>query len=136
LTKAQLGTVAKFKITGGTFQTYWGTLRRAGYVAEDGREVYITDDGLAYEGVTPGPPPTTEEILERWRSSLKAGARRMLDEVLAQPTGIARDELALNLDMAESGGTFQTYLGTLRRNGLVSVEGAWITPGDALYVGR
>src|SRR5581483_9208239 len=46
MTKAQLGTLAKFKITGGTFQTYWSILRRAGYVEEASGECWITETGL------------------------------------------------------------------------------------------
>ncbi len=37
--------------------------------------------------------------------------------------------------MTESGGTFQTYLSTLRRNGLAEVQGGWVRPSDTLFIG-
>lgn len=88
--RAQIGTLAGFTPSGGTFRTYWGTLRRSGF---------------AHLGEAPRAPLSRDETLAMWRSALRAGERSMLD-VLVETTA--------------SGGTFSTYLGTLRRNGLWS----------------
>ena len=136
MTKAQLGTLAKFKITGGTFQTYWSTLKRAGYVDEAGGECWITDAGLAYVGHVPREPMTTEELLDQWRDALKAGARQMLDVLVAYyDAPLTKDQLAEHVNMTVSGGTFQTYLSTLRRNGLVEVNGNEVRASDTLFIG-
>lgn len=135
MTKAQLGTLAKFKITGGTFQTYWSMLKRLGYVEEQGREIALTEAGLDYVGHAPAAPQTTDEILDMWRGSLKAGARQMLDVLVEEhPNWISRDELAERVGMTVTGGTFGTYLGTLRRNGLADVEGGEVRASDTLYI--
>ncbi len=136
MSRAQLGTLAKFKITGGTFQTYFSQLRRLGYLQEREGLIEITPEGLDYIGHVPAEPMSTEEILEQWRGALKAGARRMLDLIVERyPDGITRQELADALDMTATGGTFQTYLSTLRRNGLIEIDGDMIRASGTLFVG-
>jgi hypothetical protein len=136
MTRSQLGTLARFKITGGTFLTYFSQLKRLGYLEEAGGEIWITRDGLDYIGEVPTEPMSTEELLEQWRTVLKAGARKMLDELVAvYPALLSRDELAARTDMTVTGGTFMTYLATLRRNGLVEVEEADVRASDTLFVG-
>ena len=135
VTRAQLGTLSRFKITGGTFQTYWSLLRRAGFVDESGGDIGITQAGLDYVGVVPGEPSTTEELLAQWRSALKAGARAMLDQLVdTYPNSIEKEDLAQRVEMTATGGTFQTYLSTLRRNNLAVVNGTTVTASDALFM--
>lgn len=135
LTRAQVGTLTGFRITGGTFTTYWSTLRRAGYIEEVGGEVRVTDAGLAAAGTVASTPATTDEMLELWRGVLKAGARAMLDVLVASyPEGMTRAELAERTDMTATGGTFTTYLSTLRRNGLTTVEGEQVRASDTLFI--
>lgn len=136
MTKAQLGTLAKFKISGGTFGTYWGILKRAGYIDEGGGECWITDAGLERVGHVAQEPMTTEELLEMWRGALKAGARKMLDELVSVwPEPMTKEDLADRTEMTMTGGTFGTYLGTLRRNGLIEVEGSEVKASDTLFIG-
>lgn len=139
VTRAQLGALAKFKITGGTFGTYWSTLKRHGLVDEDGGDVGITDAGIDFLGARgdlPAGPLSTDELLAQWRSVLKAGARLMLDTLIDRyPDALTRDDLAAAVDMAPTGGTFGTYLGTLRRNGLVEVDADGVRAADVLFLG-
>lgn len=135
LTRSQIGTLSRFKISGGTFQTYWSTLKRAGYVEERDDLSWITDEGLAEAGVEPADPQTTEELLDMWRGSLKAGARKMLDVLIDNyPNEISRQDLADEVEMTETGGTFQTYLSTLRRNGLADVNADTARASDTLFL--
>lgn len=61
----------------------------------------------------------------------------MLDAVVAARNGgLTRSDLAAAAGIERSGGTFATYLGVLRRNGLVRVDGDHIARGEALDVGR
>lgn len=136
VTRAQLGTLTGFKITGGTFQTYFSQLKRLDLIEEASGEISITEKGLAFAGVTKPEPMSTEEVLDMWRGALKRGAREMLDLlVMTYPRGMAKDELAERLNMTASGGTFQTYLSTLRRNGLADVDGAIVSASESLFLG-
>jgi DNA-binding IclR family transcriptional regulator len=57
-------------------------------------------------------------------------------EALVQvyPKGLTRDELGERTGYTASGGTFGTYLGTLRRNGLIDVDGDQVRTSEALFV--
>jgi Helicase HerA, central domain len=119
VTRAQLATLAKLKVTGGTFGTYFSVLRRAGLITEDGGFVVLTEAGFAAAGATPATPITPDELRETWRGALKAGARNMLDVLLERwPDPVDRQALADAVGLEVTGGTFGTYLSTLRRNGL------------------
>jgi hypothetical protein len=78
MTRAQLGTLARFTPSGGTFGTYFATLKRHGLLTETGQgDVEITAAGLAYLGSDiPPAPHTTAEVLAMWRQALRAGAWR------------------------------------------------------------
>jgi hypothetical protein len=136
LTRSQIGLATGLKITGGTFGTYWGTLKRAGLIEENGQDCGVTEEGLDRAGVERGEPMTAEQIQEMWRSRLKLGARNMLDELIdAYPNALTREELGERVGIAITGGTFGTYLGTLRRNGLAVVEAEGISASPDLFVG-
>lgn len=137
LTRTQVGTLAGLAPSGGTFTTYYGELRRHGLIVEDDDDVLITDAGVdALGSELPDAPATTDEVVAMWRQHLKAGARRMLDVLVdAHPSGLTRDELGAAVEIEPSGGTFSTYLGMLRRNGLADVDGDTVTAGDALFPG-
>src|SRR5262249_41746563 len=82
VTRAQLGSLSKFTHTGGTFSAYFSTLKRNGLTKETDGEVQITPTGFEYLGADiPPRPQTTEELLELWRGALRAGERKMLDEL-------------------------------------------------------
>lgn len=57
----------------------------------------------------------------------------LLVELAGEP--IAKDELADRVGMTVTGGTFQTYLSTLRRNGLAEVEGGMVRASESLFIG-
>ena len=121
-TRSQIAVLAQMKKSGGTFGTYWSNLKKAGYIteADDGAPVHITDAGLERAGID---PDENVDVLEMWRSKLKAGNRKMLDYLVANPGWHDRADLAEAIDMEPSGGTFGTYLSILNKNGLVEVEG-------------
>ncbi len=134
LSKAQVGTLTGFTPSGGTFTTYISELRRRGFIEIFGKEVRVTDAGLDAAGEVPAAPATHDEVMELWRRNLKAGCYRMLEEVAAAgPGGITRDDLAVATDFTASGGTFTTYLSTLRRNGLVDDQGGQLLAMEMLY---
>lgn len=136
VTRAQLATLAKMRVTGGTFQTYFGTLKRAGFFTDADGTISITPNGMRFLGITrPPAPQTTEELLAQWRPALKAGAAKMLDVLVkTYPKLLSREKLAVTCDMTASGGTFQTYLGTLRRNGLAEVGDDGVRASETLFL--
>jgi hypothetical protein len=135
VTRAQLGTLAGFAPRGGTFGTYLGTLKRAGLIIEEHGEIRVTQDGLDHLGEIPESPQTTEELLAMWRGALRAGERTMLDILVeAYPEGLTREDLGEAAGYASSGGTFGTYLGTLRRNGLIEVDGPVVQASASLFL--
>lgn len=134
VTRAQLATLTGMKVTGGTFGTYYSTLRRSGLIDEHDSLTGLTRAGREATDATEV-PASTEETLERWRQVLKAGARTMLDLLVqTYPAGWSRADLAAEAELEPSGGTFGTYLSTLRRNGLADVTGDRVTASDTLFL--
>ncbi|UJL32261.1 DUF853 family protein (plasmid) [Mycolicibacterium vanbaalenii] len=135
LTRAQWGTVAKIKSTSGTFSTYLGELRRAGLIEEDAAGFTLTDAGFDYLGGRPA-PMTAAELQQYYLSMLRAGAARMLTAVMqAYPGGLTREEISAAAGVTASSGTFSTYLGELRRNGLIEQRGAQFVAREILMHG-
>lgn len=69
-----------------------------------------------------------------WLEAVRLGERKMLTALIAAyPNILTRDELAAQVDMTVTGGTFGTYLGTLRRNSLIEVEGDRVRASTILF---
>jgi uncharacterized protein len=136
-TRTQLGTLAGYTASGGTFGAYFGALKRHGLIKDVGGEVQITRAGLDYLGAdVPPQPQTTAELLDMWRGALRGGERKMLDELIAvYPAALTREDLGERTGYTASGGTFGAYLGTLRRNGLIEVDGDGVRASGGLFVG-
>lgn len=135
LTKAQWGTVAKLKTSGGTWSTYLSDIRRLGIVDEDPTGYRLTPDGLAFLGGQPD-PMTARELQDHYRRILRAGASKMLDALInAHPGSLTRDQLGAAADVATTGGTFSTYLSDLVRNGLAEKRDGAIVATDILMRG-
>ena len=79
---------------------------------------------------------TAVELQEHYRRILRAGAVRMLDEVMrVYPRSIERAELGEAAGISTAGGTFSTYLGELVRNGLIERDGQSYRATDILMRG-
>lgn len=138
VSRAQLATLARMKVTGGTFGTYYSQLRRHGLLYEAGDGLLsLTDAGRAAIGASlPDTPLDAEAVRSQWRGVLKAGARTMLDTLIAAwPQAMTRADLAAAAGLEPTGGTFGTYLSTLRRNGLADVDGETIRCAEVLFLG-
>jgi hypothetical protein len=120
----------------GTFTTYLGNLRGAGMVTDsEGRLVYATAKGR--EAIPDcGTLPTCAELVQSWGSKgLRAGARRMLEELVnAYPKGLTREELAERTQHALSG-TFTTYLGNIVGSNLAERRAGKLYATEALFMG-
>lgn len=133
--RAQVGALTQFSPKGGTFNTYLGDLRRAGFIKEHGGLTYATDAGITALGdQVPKSPTSHDEAMALWRKALRAGAFSMLEAIVAAGRdGINRQEIADAVGMQSSGGTFNTYLGDLRRNGLITERDKRCTANDILF---
>lgn len=135
VTRPQLGTLSKFKHTGGTFGNYFSTLKRNGLIEDRSGEVVISQAGLDFLGEEVPAPQTQDELLQMWRSSLRAGEAKMLDVLLEiYPATIGRVELGERTGFTASGGTFGNYLSSLRRNGLIEVDNGEVRASDTLFM--
>jgi hypothetical protein len=125
LTETQWATIAKYARSGGTWGTYKGELRRAGLVEQDAAGLWkATRAGCAAAGVTPGKLPAIGAGRARYWGERVPGVRRMVDVLIKRwPHFTTRDGLAADLGMAAAGGTFGTYLGRVRANGLLEEQG-------------
>lgn len=134
-TRSQLGVLAGYSPSGGTFGNYFGKLKRLNFLKEDGDSITITAEGLQVFGnAVPQGPQTPEDLLQMWRSKLLAGERKMLDVlVAAYPDPITRDDLGERTGYEYTGGTFGNYLGTLRRNKLAVIAGETVKASETLF---
>lgn len=124
VTEAQWAALAGYAKTGGTWGTYKGQLRGAGLVEQEGELWRATRAGLDAAGVDGGELPELGPDLIRFWGEKIPGVRRMAYVLLKRwPHFTTREGLAADLGMAIAGGTFGTYLGRLRANGLIEEQG-------------
>jgi len=124
LSEAQWATLAGFSKSGGTWGTYKGALRGAGYIEQDGEKWGATLTGVEASGIEIEPLPAAGPELARFWGARIPGVRRMVDVLIKRsPHFTTREGLAADLGMSADGGTFGTYLGRLRSNGLLEAQG-------------
>jgi hypothetical protein len=134
-TKSQVGALTRFSPKGGTFGTYMSDLRKGGFIEERDKLIYSTENGIESLGdKVPSAPTSHEEAMGLWRQALRAGAYRMLEVIVgAGEVGISRDDIAIQVGMTKTGGTFSTYLSDLRRNSLMSENNGMAIANDILF---
>lgn len=122
LTNAQLGVRAGVSSRSGTFSTYLGRARSAGWI--DGRgTVRITDAGIAALGHF-DPLPEGRALADYWIRELGGGAARMLQALVdVYPDALTNEQLGERAQISHGSGTFSTYLGRLRALELVQGRG-------------
>ena len=124
LTRVQIATFVGMASKGGTFTTYLGTLKRGGWLIESSLGLRITEAGLEQAGQVDMLPQTLEGFIDMWIQKFRPGEAKLIRKIAEiYPSSITREELGEETGMTHTGGTFTTYLGTLRRNQLVIAEG-------------
>ena len=121
MTDAQWRVAAGFKASG-TWSTYRSRLISAGRIEERGGLWFVTEDGVADLGDNvPTMPPPGAQLVEFWISRISGigPILRRLAEVY--PESIARDQLAADVNLVPTSGTYSTYLGRLRSPGLIEI---------------
>lgn len=121
-TEAQWASLAGYAKTGGTWSTYRARLIRAGMIEEINGLWHATSialDAFPDAMSTHGVPATPEARVAMWAGCIP-GVAKMLSALLrVAPKAMSREEIAGAIGMTASGGTFNTYLGRLRANGLL-----------------
>ncbi len=138
LSRFQLATLAGFSPRSGTYSTYLGQLRRQGLIDSDQTGVRITPAGRAHtRELAVAPVRTTDDLLGAWRERLLSGERRIFDILVeAYPQPLSRQELARRAGLSAGSGTYSTYLGKLRRNGIIESAGASIRASESLFLSK
>ncbi len=135
ISRQQVASLSGFSMKGGSFGTYWGQLKRAGWIEEKKGEVIITSEGLENAGDIPDLPTEPTALVDMWASKFRAGAGAMLRAIAeVYPGEITREEIGEKTNFAPSGGSFGTYLGLLRRNGLIEVDGQMVKASKTLFL--
>lgn len=118
LTVGQLALLANRKARGGAWNSAMKTLREGGYVNSDGTVVTLSEHALSVLGI-PNVRMSAHELRERWRAALPAAARDLFDHLLAAyPEPVSIDRLAAATGRAARGGSWNSAVATLTRNGL------------------
>lgn len=124
LTEKQWALMAGLKQSGGTWGTYKGALKAAQLVELKDSLWRATAAGVEAAGQSPVAVPTPGPDLARFWGERIPGVRRMVDALVeVWPAFTTREDLADAIGNAVSGGTFGTYLGRLRSNGLLEESG-------------
>lgn len=105
----------------------------AGYIEEVDKLVSVTGAGLAAIGGSKPKPMTSAETIEMWCRTVGGAAKMLRALVDLHPNATTREGLGAALNLAISGGTFQTYLSRLKSNGLIHVEGDKVWASDDLF---
>lgn len=120
LTLRQLATLAGYSPKSSTWDTYLSRLRAEDLIRTGDGRVVVTDEGFRVADVSSALPQTPDEVLATWRSKFKAGARVFLDLLVdIYPEGLTREELVEAAGRSNTSSTTDTYLSTLRANGVV-----------------
>ena len=95
LTASKLSLLSGIARNGGTFRTYLGQLRAAGWAAGDRHRIQVTDAGIEALGAY-DPLPTGPDLIAWWQRELgESGMRAMLDVLVeAYPKPLTKSELA------------------------------------------
>jgi hypothetical protein len=126
MTEAQWATAAGYKRSGGTWGTYKSRLRGADLIEQKDGRWFATASGAEAAGDVELPPPAGPDLVRWWASRLPGTMKIAEAMIEAWPYGMARDELALAVNMSAAGGSFGTYLSRLASPGLIERDGGMI----------
>lgn len=121
LTKQRIATLSGFSVKGGTFNTYISELKRNNWVVGSDKLI-ATEEGL--RNSNPKEIPSGEELLRLWKGRFRAGAGKILQLLFeSYPNEVSKEDIGYSTGFEPTGGTFNTYISELKRNGLIEVNG-------------
>jgi len=116
--------IAGYRASGGGFQNAISLLRTNGLVLKDGDQLFPTEKGRNFLGMSPM-LPVGKKLLEYWMSHSSIGkAERQILTVLSEfNAGATKDTIAELAGYEAKGGGFQNAISRLRTLGLIEKEG-------------
>ena len=136
ITKFRMAALARLSHSSGSFSKYVSTLKRQELLVSNGNEFTITDKGLSQAGSVESLPTDPMVLIELWCDIIgnQGGAARMLRFLGKKyPSAVTKPILGEAVEMTHTSGSFGTYLSTLKRNGLIKVEGSYIWAAEELF---
>jgi hypothetical protein len=134
ITKMRMAAIAGMSYRSGSFGTYLATLKRNGLIEGYGSDFKVTESGYNEAGDVDPLPSDAESLISMWCNIIKGGAARMFQALAdAYPSTLTKEDLGASVGFSHTSGTFGTYLATLKRNGLITVNGSSIKAADELF---
>lgn len=134
ITKMRMAAIAGMSYRSGSFGTYLATLKRNGLIEGYGSDFKVTESGYNEAGDIDPLPSDAESLISMWCTIIKGGAARMFQALAdAYPSTLTKEELGASVGFSHTSGTFGTYMATLKRNGLITVNGSSIKAADELF---
>lgn len=135
--RKQVGYLAGYTASGGTFQKYVSTMATADLITYPRKgTVALTDAGRAL-AAKPEAPLTDAALQQAFYDRLPTPLAKILAHLVhLYPAGIAREPLGEATGYEASGGTFQKYISTLSSLGLVDYpERGYVAASASLFLG-
>lgn len=113
-TKNQIGILAGYAITSGSFNNSLSRLRTSGYVKGGNENIIITEDGLSVLGHYE-PLPEGQELQKYWISELGKAESAILNVLVNNyPQELTKEQIAEECGYAVTSGSFNNSLSKLR----------------------
>lgn len=136
ISKFRMAALARLSHSSGSFSTYIATLKKEGLIIGEDNQYQITNEGLKKAGDVAPLPTDPKQLIEMWCEVIgnSNGASRIL-RVLGEnyPEEFTKEGLGGHVEMSATSGSFSTYLSTLKRNGLIQVQGGRIKASPELF---
>jgi uncharacterized protein len=125
--------MAGYTIGGGAWNNPRGSLRTKGLIAYNGKELTLTDAGLALAN-PPTVAPGVDALHEAIKSRLPGPETKLLTVLLeSYPQPLSNDDLAERAGYAPKGGAYNNPRGRLRSLGLIEYRGGMVSARDILF---
>jgi hypothetical protein len=121
LSYRKIGVFSGVSTKGGSFGTYLSTGRRNGWIAGDDKSgVKITSEGVEALGSFE-PLPTGRDLVSYWIREFGSGKTSQILRVIADawPSALSDEEIEVAADVSTKGGSYGTYLSTLRTRDVI-----------------
>jgi hypothetical protein len=134
-TRSQLATLAHLSPRSGTYSKYLTQLKTQEYITLDNGHILLTEQGKQYAEPYTNQATDTENPIALWQRTISGGARRIFDALIqTYPNTITKDDIGKQTGLSPRSGTFNKYMSTLRRNGLIEIQGQQIKAAKTLFL--
>ena len=136
VSKLRVAAISGLSVKSGSFSTYLSTLKRNGWISMQGDQIMITPEGIIAAGEIQPLPTDWQTLVDMWKGVIGNGngASKILQFLAEQyPDSFAKPDLAANVELSATSGSFSTYLSSLKKLGLVTQQGQLFTAAEELF---